>query len=87
MGSLCSTLSLPIVFNVTPPPLSGPILSSQIRNWLNAASVEGLGPVRAVIAPHAGYRYCGHVMAYAYKYMNPTHMYVYLHSFQLITQS
>lgn len=26
---------------------------------------------RAMIGPHAGYRYCGHVMAHAYKYIQP----------------
>jgi AmmeMemoRadiSam system protein B len=26
---------------------------------------------RAVIGPHAGHRYCGHVMAHAYSQMDP----------------
>lgn len=34
------------------------------------------GPVKAIIAPHAGYSYSGSVMAYAYKYLNPDGMYV-----------
>eukprot|EP00890_Picochlorum_soloecismus_P003572 jgi/Picsp_1/4215/NSC_01724-R1_mediator of cell motility 1 len=29
------------------------------------------GPVKAIIAPHAGYSYSGSVMAYAYKHLNP----------------
>jgi AmmeMemoRadiSam system protein B len=28
-------------------------------------------PLRAVIGPHAGYSYCGHVMAHAYKFIDP----------------
>jgi len=27
--------------------------------------------IRAIIGPHAGYMYCGTIMAYAYKYINP----------------
>jgi hypothetical protein len=54
----------------------GELLASQITEWLDAAAADGtdLDRVRAVIAPHAGYRYCGHVMAYAYKYLDPTQM-------------
>lgn len=28
-------------------------------------------PLRAVIGPHAGYSYCGHVMAHAYRFIDP----------------
>jgi AmmeMemoRadiSam system protein B len=28
-------------------------------------------PLRAIIGPHAGYSYCGHVMAHAYRYIDP----------------
>ncbi|KAG1660012.1 hypothetical protein FOA52_009832 [Chlamydomonas sp. UWO 241] len=49
-------------------------LSRSIDGWLEAA--EGPSEVdagaRAIIAPHAGYSYCGHVMAYAYKYLVPS---------------
>lgn len=46
-------------------------LSRSIDEWLGA--VEPLsGPgARAIIGPHAGYRYCGHVFAHAYRYINP----------------
>lgn len=47
------------------------MLASEIGGWLEAADQTDHGHVRAVIAPHAGYRYCGAVMAYAYKYINP----------------
>ena len=47
------------------------LLSSEIRKWLDAAPSAAHGHVRAVIAPHAGYSYCGHIMAYAYSYINP----------------
>lgn len=29
-------------------------------------------PLRAVIGPHAGYSYCGHVMAHAYRHIDPS---------------
>jgi AmmeMemoRadiSam system protein B len=47
------------------------VLEGKVRGWLQAATTAHRGHVRAVIAPHAGYAYCGHVMAYAYKYINP----------------
>jgi len=28
-------------------------------------------PARAIIGPHAGHRYCGHVMAHAYTQIDP----------------
>lgn len=53
------------------------ILSQQMDKWLE--DTDGHAPIppgrcRAVIAPHAGYRYCGHVMAHAYRHMNPNFM-------------
>ncbi len=52
------------------------VLSGKIRKWLSQAEPAVAGHARAVIAPHAGYRYCGHVMAYAYKSINPQLVYV-----------
>lgn len=46
-------------------------LSASIDSWMADAQVQDGVHARAVIAPHAGYRYCGHVMAYAYKQINP----------------
>jgi predicted class III extradiol MEMO1 family dioxygenase len=50
------------------------VLAIQIRQWLDAATLHDVERTRAVIAPHAGYRYCGHVMAHAYKHISPTHV-------------
>jgi AmmeMemoRadiSam system protein B len=36
-----------------------------------AANVSSGAPIRALIAPHAGYSYCGDVMAFAYKAIDP----------------
>lgn len=45
----------------------GEELEASFRRWMDAARV-GEGPVpRAIIGPHAGYSYCGHVGAYCYK--------------------
>lgn len=45
-------------------------LDGQLTNWLSKAQrVEG--PVRALIAPHAGYYYCGACGAYAYRQIDP----------------
>lgn len=43
------------------------LLSEQIKQWLDQAKASAPSPPRAIIGPHAGYSYCGHVMAYAYK--------------------
>lgn len=47
-----------------------PVLSCGLEQWLAAARGERKH-VRAIISPHAGLRYCGHVMAYAYKQIDP----------------
>ncbi|GFS28270.1 protein MEMO1 [Trichonephila inaurata madagascariensis] len=47
-------------------------LSSQLENWLNVAGEPNHCPARAIIAPHAGYQYCGACSAYAYKQVDPT---------------
>lgn len=48
-------------------------LDSKIEGWMTAAraSVTPAANVRAIIGPHAGYSYCGHVMAYAYAHIDP----------------
>ncbi|GFR44951.1 hypothetical protein Agub_g6259, partial [Astrephomene gubernaculifera] len=47
-------------------------LEAEISKW--KAAVEPLPglPARAIIGPHAGYSYCGHVMAHAYAHIDPT---------------
>nr|HID13882.1 AmmeMemoRadiSam system protein B [Anaerolineae bacterium] len=43
-------------------------LRKMIRGYLDEATVpEGIGPVRAIIAPHAGYIYSGPTAGYAFK--------------------
>jgi AmmeMemoRadiSam system protein B len=54
-----------------PPFRAGRRLGRQIEGWLKAAAEAGPGAApaaapRAIIAPHAGHRYCGHVMGNAY---------------------
>jgi len=45
-----------------------PALGAQLDAWLAAAppAEPGAPPPRAVIAPHAGHRFCGHIMGRAY---------------------
>ncbi|XP_039289216.1 protein MEMO1-like [Nilaparvata lugens] len=45
-------------------------LNKQLENWLNAAELTH-GPARAIIAPHAGYSYCGACSAFAYRQISP----------------
>ncbi|CAH1724108.1 protein MEMO1 [Aphis gossypii] len=45
-------------------------LSNQLENWLGAAELTH-GPARAIIAPHAGYQYCGACAAFAYRQISP----------------
>ncbi|XP_037930015.1 protein MEMO1-like isoform X2 [Teleopsis dalmanni] len=45
---------------------SGAELSQQLDVWLNTAELLH-GPARAIIAPHAGYAYCGECGAFAYR--------------------
>eukprot|EP00878_Enallax_costatus_P011757 GHUV01012273.1.p1 GENE.GHUV01012273.1~~GHUV01012273.1.p1 ORF type:complete len:281 (+),score=40.95 GHUV01012273.1:178-1020(+) len=50
----------------------GTRLQKQIEGWLAKADVADKGPAaRAIIGPHAGYSYCGHVMAHAYRHIQP----------------
>ncbi|XP_035207804.1 protein MEMO1-like [Stegodyphus dumicola] len=47
-------------------------LSNQLENWLSVAGEPNHSPARAIIAPHAGYQYCGACSAYAYKQVDPS---------------
>ncbi|KAK6183286.1 hypothetical protein SNE40_010792 [Patella caerulea] len=50
---------------------SGDELRHQLEGWLNKAkSLQH--PARAIIAPHAGYYYCGSCGAHAYKHVDAT---------------
>jgi len=51
-------------------------LSEQIENWMKNVPNNLLNDntkkiSKALIAPHAGYTYCGQVMAHSYKYITP----------------
>lgn len=47
-------------------------LRAELDGWLNAVGGASRGPARAIIGPHAGYRYCGACAAYAYRQIDPT---------------
>ncbi|XP_046743332.1 protein MEMO1 [Diprion similis] len=49
---------------------SGTELNKQLGSWLNAADLTH-GPARAIIAPHAGYSYCGACAGFAYRQISP----------------
>ncbi|XP_033733789.1 protein MEMO1-like [Pecten maximus] len=49
----------------------GKELDSQLTSWLSKASVCQ-APARAIIAPHAGYYYCGGCGAHAYRQVDPS---------------
>ncbi|XP_026292391.1 protein MEMO1-like [Frankliniella occidentalis] len=46
-------------------------LGRQLDGWLQVVSVAHR-PARAIIAPHAGYSYCGACAAFAYKQVDPS---------------
>lgn len=46
------------------------VLDSQLSQWLSAVQ-ESFKPAKAIIAPHAGYRFSGPCAAYAYKQIDP----------------
>nr|SVE80256.1 EOG090X09ZA [Daphnia magna] len=48
-------------------------LGRQLDGWLEAANFSH-GPARAIIAPHAGYRYCGSCAGFAYKQIDPSNV-------------
>ncbi|KAJ3609910.1 hypothetical protein NHX12_022004 [Muraenolepis orangiensis] len=50
---------------------SGSQLNAQLDSWLSQAQ-STIGPARAIIAPHAGYTYCGACAAHAYKQVDPS---------------
>ncbi|XP_018117386.1 protein MEMO1 isoform X1 [Xenopus laevis] len=50
---------------------SGSQLSAQLDGWLSQAQTSKR-PARAIIAPHAGYTYCGSCAAHAYKQVDPS---------------
>ncbi|KAH7283526.1 hypothetical protein KP509_34G011500 [Ceratopteris richardii] len=46
-------------------------LSSELDTWLHGCGLSRLSNARAVIAPHAGYRYSGRCAAYAFANIDP----------------
>ncbi|KFW72059.1 Protein MEMO1, partial [Pygoscelis adeliae] len=48
----------------------GPQLNAQLEGWLSQVQ-STKRPARAIIAPHAGYTYCGSCAAHAYKQVDP----------------
>ncbi|XP_031661108.1 protein MEMO1 [Oncorhynchus kisutch] len=50
---------------------SGSQLNTQLEGWLSQAQ-STVSPARAIIAPHAGYSYCGACAAHAYKQIDPS---------------
>ena len=52
---------------------NGNTLNAELENWLQRAGpIEK--PARAIIGPHAGYRYCGACAAHAYNQIDPTNI-------------
>ncbi|XP_074658708.1 protein MEMO1-like [Tubulanus polymorphus] len=47
------------------------VLDGQLSRWLGKAKVKNF-PARAIIAPHAGYTYCGECGGNAYKQIDPS---------------
>ncbi|KAG2485426.1 hypothetical protein HYH03_015807 [Edaphochlamys debaryana] len=47
-------------------------LEGEIDKWMAAVKPEPGLSARAIIGPHAGYSYCGHVMAHAYRHIDPS---------------
>lgn len=50
---------------------SGKDLSRELDGWLGSIGGGGGAAARAIIVPHAGYRYCGSCAAHAYARVNP----------------
>ncbi|RXM96667.1 Protein MEMO1 [Acipenser ruthenus] len=50
---------------------TGSQLNAQLEGWLSQAQTTKR-PARAIIAPHAGYTYCGACAAFAYKQIDPS---------------
>ncbi|XP_070576550.1 protein MEMO1-like [Ptychodera flava] len=54
---------------------SGKDLSAELGQWLAAAAADhDHRPARAIIAPHAGYFYCGKCGAHAYRQVDAAHV-------------
>lgn len=51
---------------------SASVLSSQLESWLDTVGIPTHSPAKAIISPHAGYRYSGPTAAYAYRQIDPT---------------
>nr|CAG4645678.1 EOG090X09ZA [Lynceus sp. MCZ IZ 141354] len=49
---------------------NGKELNKQLENWLKCFETLS-GPARAIISPHAGYRYCGVTAGCAFRQINP----------------
>ncbi|KAL9952452.1 hypothetical protein ACROYT_G039711 [Oculina patagonica] len=52
-------------------PSSARELNSKLEGWLSKAH-PSCRPAKAIIAPHAGYQYCGSCGAHAYKQIDPS---------------
>jgi len=50
---------------------SGSRLTRKLDDWLDKADVEVDSNLKAIIAPHAGYYFCGSCAAHAYKKIDP----------------
>lgn len=46
-------------------------LRQELDGWLSKVDTVQESGARAIIGPHAGYRYCGACAAYAYRQINP----------------
>ncbi|TRY73921.1 hypothetical protein TCAL_09118 [Tigriopus californicus] len=46
-------------------------LGAELDQWLDAVGEPSLAAARAIIGPHAGYRYCGACAGYAYRQIDP----------------
>ena len=53
---------------------NGQNLNRELENWLQRAGPIENKPARAIIGPHAGYRYCGACAAHAYSQIDPTNI-------------
>jgi AmmeMemoRadiSam system protein B len=48
------------------------ILGNELQRLLNSANVSASGRVKAIISPHAGYRYAGQTASFGYKSVAPS---------------
>ncbi|XP_054101044.2 protein MEMO1 isoform X9 [Callithrix jacchus] len=68
-----STSQVQVILLPQPPDagITGPQLNAQLEGWLSQVQ-STKRPARAIIAPHAGYTYCGSCAAHAYKQVDPS---------------